>query len=148
MSVTRAYLHSDLRQVDLQRQLLPAVHVRVVGLLERPLQLVQLERGERRPVPTVLLLGVLVVGQFAVPVRGVRADRGFGGAAGATSTCADGTGGVRMSQTAGLSECQADPFIFKVGYFTWVIFILFYFSFCGFLKVLKYNKTLNAGYFI
>lgn len=85
-----AHLHSDLRQVDFQRQLLAAVHVRVVGLLKRPLQLVQLEGGERRPVPTVFLLGVLVVGQFAVSVRRVRTRRRFGRAAGATSTCARG----------------------------------------------------------
>lgn len=83
-------LHPDLRQVDLHRQLLAAVHVRIVGLLESPLQLVELEGGERGPVPPVLLLGVLVVGQFAlVPVRRVRTHRGFGGAAGATHTCGD-----------------------------------------------------------
>jgi len=63
------YLHSDLRQVDLQRQLLPAVHVRVVGLLESSLEFVELEGGERCPVPTVLLLGVFIVGQFSVSAR-------------------------------------------------------------------------------
>lgn len=65
----RTYLHSDLRQADFQRQLLSAVHVGVVGLLKRPLQFVQLESGERGPVPTVFLLGVVVVGQFSVSVR-------------------------------------------------------------------------------
>lgn len=67
----RAHTHldADLRQVDLQRQLLSAVHVRVVGLLEGSLQLVKLEGGERGPVPAVFLLRVLVVGQFAVSVR-------------------------------------------------------------------------------
>lgn len=63
------YLHSDLRQVDLQRQLLPAVHVRVMGLFESPLQFVELESGECRPVPTVFLLGVFIIGQLAVSVR-------------------------------------------------------------------------------
>lgn len=82
------YLHSDLRQVDFQRQLLSAVHVRVVGLLKRPLQFMELESGEGRSVPTVFLLGVLVVRQFAVSVRRVGTRRRFGRAAGATSTCA------------------------------------------------------------
>lgn len=91
----RTYLHSDLRQVDLQRQLLPAVHVRVVGLLEGSLQLVELEGGERRPVAAVLLLGVVVVGQFAVSVRGVRAQRRIGRAARAAATCAQGTASGR-----------------------------------------------------
>lgn len=65
----RTYLHSDLRQVNFQRQLLSAVHVRVMGLFKRSLQFVELESGERRPVPTVFLLGILVIGQFAVSVR-------------------------------------------------------------------------------
>lgn len=81
-----SYLHSDLRQVDLQRQLLPAVHVRVVGLLEGSLQLVQLEGGEGGPVPAVLLLRVLVVRQLGVSVRRVGTHGGVGGAAGATRT--------------------------------------------------------------
>ena len=55
------YLDSDFRQVDLHGELLPAVDVRVVGLLEGSLQLVQLVRGEGRPVPPVLLLvGVIL----------------------------------------------------------------------------------------
>lgn len=81
------YLHSDLRQVDLQGQLLPAVHVRVMGLLESSFQLVELEGGECGPVPAVLLLGVLIVGQFPVPVRWVRARRGFRAAAATADTC-------------------------------------------------------------
>lgn len=56
------YLHADLRQVDLHGQLLAAVHVRVVGLLEGALQLVQLVRGEGGAVPPVLLLGLLLLG--------------------------------------------------------------------------------------
>lgn len=59
-----------------------------MGLFKRSLQFVELESGERRPVPTVFLLGVLVVGQFAVSVWRVRTRRRFGRAAGATSTCA------------------------------------------------------------
>ena len=55
------YLHSDLGQVDLQRQLLAAVHVGVVGPVEGALQLVQLEGGEGGPVPAVLLLGVVLL---------------------------------------------------------------------------------------
>lgn len=82
-----SYLHSDFRQVHLERQLLPAVHVRVVGLLEGSLQLVELEGGEGGPVAAVLLLGVLVVRQLGVPVRGVRAQRRVRGAVGATRTC-------------------------------------------------------------
>lgn len=99
-AVLRTYLHSDLRQVHLQRQLLSAVHVRVMGLFKRPLQFVELESGERRPVPTVFLLGVLVVRQFAVSVRGVRTHRRFGGAAGATSTCAHGEESERLANSA------------------------------------------------
>lgn len=102
----RAYLHSDLRQVDFERQLLSAVHVRVVGLLKRPLQFMELEGGEGGPVPTVFLLGVLVVRQFAVPVRRVGTHGRLGRAAGATSTCAhreergrlgEATGGLLLS---------------------------------------------------
>ena len=52
-----SYLDSDFRQVDLHGELLARVDVRVVRLLERPLQLVQLVRRERRPVPPVLLAG-------------------------------------------------------------------------------------------
>ena len=55
------YLHSDLRQVDLERQLLAAVHVGVVGLVEGALKLVQLEGGEGGPVPAVLLLGMVLL---------------------------------------------------------------------------------------
>ena len=55
------YLDSDFRQVDLHGELLPAVDVRVVGLLEGSLQLVQLVRCEGGPVPPVLLLvGVIL----------------------------------------------------------------------------------------
>ena len=71
------YLYSDLGQVDLERQLLAAVHVGVVGLVEGALQLVQLEGGEGGAVSAVLLLGVvllLVLGVLsaAVPARRVR----------------------------------------------------------------------------
>lgn len=59
-----------------------------MGLFKRSLQFVELESGERRPVPTVFLLGTLVIGQFAVSLRRVGTHRRFGRAAGATSTCA------------------------------------------------------------
>lgn len=83
------YLHSDLRQVHLQGQFLSAVHVRIMGLLESSFQFVELEGGERGSVPTVFLLGVFIVGQFTVHVRGVRTNRGFSRAAGATNTCGE-----------------------------------------------------------
>lgn len=51
-----AHLDPDFRQIDLHGQLLAAVHVRVMGLLERSLKLVQLIGGERGAVPAVLLL--------------------------------------------------------------------------------------------
>lgn len=44
-----AYLHPGFSQVDLECQLLPGVDVRVVGLREDPLQLLQLRAGERGP---------------------------------------------------------------------------------------------------
>lgn len=44
-----AYLHSGFSQVDLQRQLLSGVDVRVVRLRENPLQLLELRAGERGP---------------------------------------------------------------------------------------------------
>lgn len=53
---TGTHLDPDFRQIDLHGQLLAAVHVRVMGLLERSLQLVQLIGGERGAVPAVLLL--------------------------------------------------------------------------------------------
>jgi len=56
------YLHADLGQVDLHGQLLAAVDVGVVGLLEGALQLVELVGGEGGAVPPVLLLGLLLLG--------------------------------------------------------------------------------------
>ena len=44
-----AHLNPCLRQPDLDGQLLPGEHVRVLRLLEGPLQLVQLEGGEGGP---------------------------------------------------------------------------------------------------
>lgn len=71
-----SYLHSDLGQVDFEGQLLSAVHVRVVRLLEGSLQFVQLEGGEGGPVAAVLLFRVLVVRQLAAfPLRRVRTRR-------------------------------------------------------------------------
>lgn len=60
------YLDPDFGQVDLAGQLLAAVHVGVVRLLERALQLVELVRGEGRAVPPVLLLGLLLLRQLRV----------------------------------------------------------------------------------
>lgn len=59
------HLDADFRQIDLHGELLPGVDVRVVGLLKRPLELVQLVGGEGRPVTTVLLLAAVAV--YVVP---------------------------------------------------------------------------------
>lgn len=55
-----SHLDSNLWKVDLHGQLLPAVHVWIVGLLEGALQLVQLVGGEGGAVAAVLLLGRIV----------------------------------------------------------------------------------------
>lgn len=49
-------LNSHLGQVNLYGQLFPTVHVGIVRLLERALQLVQLKRGKRGPIASVLVL--------------------------------------------------------------------------------------------
>ena len=49
-----AHLDPRLAQPQPQGQLLPREHVRVLCLLKRPLQLMQLVRRERRPTPTNL----------------------------------------------------------------------------------------------
>ena len=46
-----SYLHACLAEVEPHCELLPGEDVRVLRPLERPLQLVQLERRERRPRP-------------------------------------------------------------------------------------------------
>ena len=56
-----AYLDPNLWEVDLHGQLLAAVHVGVVGLLEGALQLVELVGGEGGAVAPVLLLGLFVL---------------------------------------------------------------------------------------
>lgn len=56
------YLHADLGQVDLHGQLLAAVDIGVVGLLEGAFQLMQLVGGEGGAVPPVFLLGLLLLG--------------------------------------------------------------------------------------
>ena len=63
-----SYLDSDFWQVDFHGELLARVDVRVVRLLEGPLQLVQLVRREGRPVTPVLL---------ARPARSTTADAAF-----------------------------------------------------------------------
>lgn len=52
------YLHPGFGQVRAQCQLLPGVDIRVMGLLENLLQLLQLERAEGRPVPPLLALAL------------------------------------------------------------------------------------------
>ena len=54
-------MDSDFGQVDFHGKLFSGVDVRVVRLFKSSLQLVQLVRGEGRPVPTMLLLGVVGV---------------------------------------------------------------------------------------
>ena len=61
----RSYLDSDFWQVDFHGELLARVDVRVVRLLEGPLQLVQLVRREGGSVTPVLL---------ARPARSATAD--------------------------------------------------------------------------
>lgn len=61
---TSVYLNSGLGEADPQRQLLPHEDVRVVGLGEAALQLVELRRGEAGPVPLLflaLLRGLVLV---------------------------------------------------------------------------------------
>jgi len=53
-SILEPDLDARLRQVDLHGQLLARKHVRIVGALEGPLQLLQLERRERGPVAALL----------------------------------------------------------------------------------------------
>lgn len=55
-----SYLNSDFREVHLHGQLLSAVHIWVVGLLESTLQLVQLVGGEGGAVASVFLLGLVI----------------------------------------------------------------------------------------
>lgn len=61
---TSSYLDSDLREVHLHGELLAAVHIRVVGLLEGTLQLMQLVGGEGGAVASVLLLGLVVLARL------------------------------------------------------------------------------------
>ena len=55
------YLDTDLKEVDLHGQELPAVDVRVVGLLKGLLQLMELEGGEGGAVTPVLLLRAVLL---------------------------------------------------------------------------------------
>lgn len=55
------HLNTNFREVDLHGELLPGVYVRVVGLFERSLELVQLVGREGCPVATVLLLASVTV---------------------------------------------------------------------------------------
>ena len=78
----RTDLDPDFRQVDLEGQLLPAVHVRIVRLLKGPLQLVKLVRGERGAVtPVFLLVGAVIRVSTLVIARVVASAhrRGRGG---------------------------------------------------------------------
>lgn len=62
------YLHPGFGQANPERDLLPQEHVRIVSLLEERLQLLQLLRTERRPVPPLPpsaehVLGEQIAGQ-------------------------------------------------------------------------------------
>lgn len=59
-----SYLNSDLGEVHLHGELLTAVHVWVVGLLEGTLQLMQLIGGEGGAVAPVLLLGLIILARL------------------------------------------------------------------------------------
>ena len=59
-------LYAYFGQCDLGGELLATVDVRVVRLVERLLELVQLVRGERRPVAPVLLAGCALAAQVLV----------------------------------------------------------------------------------
>lgn len=63
-----SHLHARLGEVDLQRELLSRVNVRVVSLREHALQLLQLRAGERGPNAPLLPLLVQssVVGEELV----------------------------------------------------------------------------------
>lgn len=63
-----SYLNSHFGQVDLHRQFLSAVHVRIVGFLKSSLQFMQLVGGEGRTVPPVLFLGLVFIRKFPVTV--------------------------------------------------------------------------------
>jgi len=55
------HLDADLGQVHLHGQLLAGIDIGVVGLLEGPLQLMELVGGEGGPIATVFLLGAVVI---------------------------------------------------------------------------------------
>lgn len=55
------HLNTNFREVDLHGEFLPGIYVRVVGLLERSLELVQLVGREGCPIATVLLLASVAV---------------------------------------------------------------------------------------
>lgn len=78
--MSETYLNAHFGQINFHGELFATVHVRVVRLFERALELVQLERGERGAVAAVLFVvaavgagGAVVVGQRAV--RGVAVAR-------------------------------------------------------------------------
>jgi len=55
------HLNTNFRKVHLHGELLPGVDVRIVGLLERSLELVQLVSREGSPVATMFLLAPVTV---------------------------------------------------------------------------------------
>ena len=69
-----ADLHAYFRQADLGGEFFAAVDVRVVGLVERLLELMKLERRERRPIAAMLLaVSADVVVRVVATVASVRA---------------------------------------------------------------------------
>lgn len=60
-SILKPDLNTYFREIDLHGKLLSGVDVRVVGLLERSLEFVQLVGREGRPVATMLLLAPVAV---------------------------------------------------------------------------------------
>ena len=68
------YLNSSFCKIQPQGELLPGEHVRVLGLLEAPLQLVELERRERRPRSTNLSRFVAVLELALLVTQGIVAE--------------------------------------------------------------------------
>ena len=66
-----AYLNPDFGKTDFESEFFARVDVRVVGLFERLLQLVQLKCGERGPVTAVLLTRRVIAATLAAGAAGI-----------------------------------------------------------------------------
>lgn len=102
--VLKPDLNANFRQVDLHGELLPGVDVRVVGLLERSLELVQLVGREGGPVATVLLLAPVAV--YVLPAA--RAELLVAAAAGGVAAVLTG---VFLRIATGVFHLLMSPFM-------------------------------------